>query len=186
MQALELHTERLRMVPATADLLRLELDNPPTFAAQLEAALPQDWPPGEYDRDAIQFFLEQTISGGDSVVGWYGWYVLLDGKEHGGNLLIGCGGYLGAPDEAGKVEIGYSLCKQWRGEGLAKEMVGALVENAWRRGARTVVAHSDTDNAASIAVLRACGFLPLLDETSEMRLFAINRETSSYGCTMAL
>jgi RimJ/RimL family protein N-acetyltransferase len=175
MQALEFRTERLRMVAATAELLKLELDAPSAFAARLNAALPEDWPPGEYDRDAIQFFLEQTIAGGDSATGWYGWYLLLEPKESNNSVLVGCGGYIGPPDEAGQVEIGYSLCAQWRGQGLVKEAIGALIENAWQRGAKTVVAHADPQNAASIGVLRACGFQQLPDDSSPMLLFSISR-----------
>ncbi|MGO8757053.1 MAG: GNAT family N-acetyltransferase [Terracidiphilus sp.] len=159
------------MAPATAELLRLELDDPTAFAEQLNAVLPDDWPPGEYDRDAIQFFLDRTVAGGDSAAGWYGWYLLLDTGERGDSLLVGCAGYLGPPDEAGRVEIGYSVCERWRGQGLAKEVVGGLVENAGRRGAQTVQAHAHPENAASIAVLRACGFQPVPEESSDMLLF---------------
>jgi ribosomal-protein-alanine N-acetyltransferase len=175
MQALEFRTERMRMVAATAELLRLELEAPVTFAARLNAALPEDWPPGEWDRGAIQFFLEQLIAGGDSTAGWYSWYLLLDAAEGDNSVLAGCGGYFGPPDEAGQVEIGYSLCTQWRGQGLVKEALNALIENAWRRGAQTVVAHSDPENAASIGVLHACGFQQLPDDTSPMLLFSIRQ-----------
>jgi len=161
------------MTPATALLLRLELDDPAIFAARLNAEPPGDWPPGEYDRDAIQFFLERTIAGGEGAVGWYGWYLLLDSDQRGLSLLVGSAGYLGPPDEAGRVEIGYSLCERWRGQGLAKEVVIALVESARQRGARTVQAHAHPGNAASIAVLRACGFQPVPGQASELLSFAI-------------
>jgi RimJ/RimL family protein N-acetyltransferase len=175
MQALEFRTKRLRMVAATPELLQLELDAPSVFSDRLNAALPEDWPPGEYDRDAIRFFLEQTIAGGNSVAGWFGWYLLLDAEEGDGSFLAGCGGYIGPPDAVGQVEIGYSLCARWRGQGLAKEAIGALVENAWQRGAQTVVAHTDPQNSASIGVLLACGFQQLADDSSPMLLFSISR-----------
>ena len=171
---LEIRTERFRLVSATAEMLRLELDNPAAFAARFNAKLPDDWPPGEYDRGAIQYFLEQTIAGGQSADGWCGWYLLRDTEERGESLLVGCAGYLGPPDEAGRVEIGYSICEQWRGQGVAKEIVAALVENAARRGAQTAQAHADPENAASIAVLLACGFRPAAEEASNQLLFAIS------------
>jgi RimJ/RimL family protein N-acetyltransferase len=171
---LEIRTERFRLVAATAELLRLELDNPAAFAARFNARLPDDWPPGEYDRDAIQFFLDQTIAGGEGAAGWYGWYLLRDTEEHGKNLLVGCAGYLGPPNEAGRVEIGYSICEHWRGQGVAKEIVSGLVENAGRRGAQTVQAHANPENAASIAVLRASGFRLEDEEDSNQLLFAIS------------
>ena len=157
-------TARLRLTPATQESLRMELDNAPAFAALLGASLPEDWPPGEYDRNAIQFFLEKMIEGGKEAVGWYGWYAILQGREPA--ALVGCGGYLGPPDEDGCVEIGYSICEQWRGQGLAKELVQALVDRAWTRGARKIVAHTTEANPASIAVLHRCGFkqAPGLDQ----------------------
>jgi ribosomal-protein-alanine N-acetyltransferase len=137
-------------------MLRLELDDLAALAAYLGVLLPQDWPPGEYDRKAIQFFLEKLIEDGPEAVGWYGWYAILEGRELA--ALIGCGGYLGPPDEAGCVEIGYSICEQWRGQGLAKELVQALVDRVWALDARKIVAHTTAANPASIAVLRNCGF----------------------------
>ncbi|MDR3754812.1 MAG: GNAT family N-acetyltransferase [Terracidiphilus sp.] len=172
---LEIRTRRFRLVSATAELLRFELDDPAAFAARLDARMPDDWPPGEYDRDAIQFFLDRTIAGGDSAAGWYGWYLLFDEEDGGKSLLVGCAGYLGPPDEAGRVEIGYSICEDWRGQGVAKEIVGGLVENAGQRGVQTVQAHANPENAASIAVLLACGFRPAAEEDSNQLLFAISR-----------
>jgi RimJ/RimL family protein N-acetyltransferase len=163
------------MAIATAELLRLELNDPAAFATRLDVVLSEDWPPGEYDSGAIQFFLEQTIAGGDAAAGWYGWYLLLDREESSDCLLVGCAGYLGPPDEAGRVEIGYSLCEQWRGQGLAKEVVRGLVENALRRGATIVQAHTDPQNAASIAVLRACGFQLIAEKDANLLLFTVNR-----------
>jgi uroporphyrinogen-III synthase/uroporphyrinogen III methyltransferase/synthase len=163
-----MRTSRLRLTPSTAEALRLELDDPAAFAALLGVRLPQDWPPGEYDRDAIQFFLEKMIEGGPAVVGWYGWYAILEGSEP---ALVGCGGYLGRPDEAGCVEIGYSICEQWRGQGLAKELVHALVDRALELGAKKVVAHTTEANPASIAVLRSCGFQQAISSETEQLQF---------------
>jgi RimJ/RimL family protein N-acetyltransferase len=153
-------TARLRLTPATEASYRFELDDKAAFAALLGVSLPQDWPPGEYDRDAIKFFLEKSIECGSAGAGWFGWYAVVEGREP--HVLVGCGGYLGAPDEAGSVEIGYSICEQWRGQGLARELVQALVDRAWQLGAKKVVAHTTEANPASIAVLRNCGFQPTL------------------------
>jgi RimJ/RimL family protein N-acetyltransferase len=164
---------RLRLTPATAVSYRLELDDKAAFAALLGVSLPQNWPPGEYDRDAIQFFLEKSIEGGSAAVGWYGWYAILEGREP--PVLVGCGGYLGAPDEAGSVEIGYSICEQWIGQGLARELVQSLVDHAWQLGAKTVVAHTTEANPASIAVLRNCGFQQTPSSDPGLLQFEITR-----------
>jgi RimJ/RimL family protein N-acetyltransferase len=166
-------TARLKLTPATQALLRLELDDKAAFAAHFGVSLPPDWPPGEYDRDAIQFFLEKMIEGGPEAVGWYGWYAILEASEQA--ALVGCGGYLGPPDLTGCVEIGYSICEQWRGQGLAKELVQALVDRAWVQGARKIVAHTTAANPASIAVLHRCGFKQTPGSDPGQLLFEIDR-----------
>jgi uroporphyrinogen-III synthase/uroporphyrinogen III methyltransferase/synthase len=169
-----IRTSRLRLTPSTQQTLRQELDDPAAFAALLGVRLPQDWPPGEYDRGAIQFFLEKMIDGGPKAVGWYGWYAILEGSEPA--ALVGCGGYLGPPDEAGCVEIGYSICEQWRGQGLAKELVQALVDRALALGAKKIVAHTTEANPASIAVLLGCGFQQAIISESEQLQFEIESD----------
>jgi uroporphyrinogen-III synthase/uroporphyrinogen III methyltransferase/synthase len=166
-----IRTARLRLTPSTEESLRLELDDAAGFTALLGVSLPEDWPPGEYDRDAIHFFLEKLIEGGQQAVGCYGWYAILQGSEPA--ALVGCGGYLGPPDEAGMVEIGYSICEHWRGQGLAKELVQALVDRAWALGAVKIVAHTTAENPASIAVLRGCGFHQAVRSEAEQLQFEI-------------
>ncbi len=151
-------TPRLTLVPSTPALLHLEMGDPAGFAAALEAGVPKDWPPGEYDRDAMEFFLQKMAEGGDAASGWYGWYAIGRGTESEPSNLVGGGGYLGPPDENGCVEIGYSVSEQWRGRGIAAEMVEALVKNALEKGAARIIAHTRADNPGSIAVLRKCGF----------------------------
>ena len=151
-------TARLTLMPATQALLQLELSDKVAFAARLGVRLPEDWPPGEYDADAIQFFLEKLTEGGPDAAGWYGWYAILKDASGEPNALVGCAGYLGPPDETGSVEIGYSICERWRGLGLAKELVRALMDNALKLGANKIVAHTSEANPASISVLRSCGF----------------------------
>jgi RimJ/RimL family protein N-acetyltransferase len=170
---------RLRLTPSTQQTLRLELDDPAAFAALLGVRLPQDWPPGEYDRGAIQFFLDKMIEGGPEAVGWYGWYAILEGSEPA--ALIGCGGYLGPPDESGCVEIGYSICEQWRGQGLAKVLVQVLVDRALALGAKKIVAHATEANPASIAVLRNCGFQQAVSSETEQLQFEIAAVDSLTG-----
>ena len=136
-------------------MLRLELGNRAELARLLGAALPEDWPPGEYDEAAILYFLEETEAKGEAGAGWLNWYAVTRQEPL---LLAGCGGFLGAPDTEGSVEIGYSMAKAARRRGLAGEMVAALVASAFARGVRRIVAHTTRENIASIAVLTKNGF----------------------------
>ncbi|MHB8572537.1 MAG: GNAT family N-acetyltransferase [Candidatus Dormibacteria bacterium] len=75
------------------------------------------------------------------------------------NTVAGGCGFLGPPDSAGVVEIGYGLAPSHRGQGLATEAVRVLLETARSaRAASTVIAHTDPANLASQRVLERCGF----------------------------
>ncbi|HEY0780953.1 MAG TPA: GNAT family N-acetyltransferase [Thermoanaerobaculia bacterium] len=174
MRAIELtdriDTPRLTLIAATPDLLRAELTAPPRIGEALGASVPADWPPGEYDRDAIAFFLERMSAGGADAAGWYGWYVLLRADE-GMPALAGSAGYFGPPAD-GTAEIGYSLSTAWRGRGIATEAVRALVERLTRLDdVRRVVARTRPDNPASIAVLERNGFRLGASADPELRLY---------------
>jgi ribosomal-protein-alanine N-acetyltransferase len=153
-------TSRLKLVPSTQTLLGLEMDDMQEFAKLLGAFIAEDWPPGEYDRDAMQFFIDKLREGGADAEGWYGWYAIRQATQTEPATLIGAGGYLGPPDQTGTVELGYSISERWRGQGLAQEIVSALVDNALKSGATKIIAHTGSDNPVSIAVLRRCGFRP--------------------------
>jgi RimJ/RimL family protein N-acetyltransferase len=75
-------------------------------------------------------------------------------------LAIGGVGCKGAPDDAGRVEIGYGLADSARGQGYATEAVRGLIHWLRDQGVGEVIAECDPDNVASIAVLRRCGFSP--------------------------
>ena len=55
MRPSDLETERLRLAAATLDHLHAELESPKALGHLLHARVPEGWPPGEYDRTAIEF-----------------------------------------------------------------------------------------------------------------------------------
>ena len=153
------HTPRLTLVAASRALLTAELHKPQYFPVLLGAALPADWPPGEYDRDAQEYFLEKLTAGGRTAAGWYNWYALRKAEGDVPRTLIGSGGFTGPPDAAGCAEIGYSIAQDWREQGLATELVAGLVQQAAATGlVRRLVAHALPENLPSQKVLLANGF----------------------------
>ena len=61
--------------------------------------------------------------------------------------LVGSGGFMGPPDAAGTGRNNYSIAADWRGQGLATELVAGLVQQAADTGmVRQLVAHTDADN----------------------------------------
>ncbi len=154
-----IHTQRLTLIAASPKHIQAELMEPPAIGELLGADVPSSWPPGEYDRAAQKFFLEQLMESGENAVGWFGWYAVRRADVLHPATLVGAAGYFGPPNEAGVVEIGYSLCPEWRGNGLATEMARALVERAAAHALVTsIVARTNSDNAPSVAVLEHCNF----------------------------
>lgn len=151
---------RLTIVPTSLAHLDAELTGgAAALGALLGAAAPASWPPGEYDRAAIEFFHAQLTAKGPGAVGWYGWYALAAARTASA-ALVGAGGYLGPPDAAGIVEIGYSVASEHQRQGYATEFVACLVAHAWRQPAvRIIQAHTTAANVASVRVLERAGFV---------------------------
>jgi len=156
----ELASPRLTLVAATLEHVRTELEAPGQLASLLGAEVSGDWPTGEYDRDAMEFFRERLEEGGETAAGWYGWYAVRAADADGPRALVGAGGYFGPPDEEGRVEIGYSVLPGWQRRGYASELVRALVAQAFTfPRVRQVIAHTTAENAGSVGVLARCGFV---------------------------
>jgi ribosomal-protein-alanine N-acetyltransferase len=152
-------TARMRLIAAQLAHLRTELAEPMQLAALLGVEVPASWPPGEYDRDAIVYFLSQYEIRGPAAIGWYGWYAVRRAEGGSTAQLVGAGGYFGPPSADGTVEIGYSIVDETRGEGYGTELALALTNRALRHpGVCRVIAHVQADNVASHTVLKRAGF----------------------------
>lgn len=163
-------TCRLRLVPATGTLIRLEISNPNEFFRQLEVEPIPNWPSKNL-AGVLPFFLEQ-LENDPSLVGWMAWYWIQETANE--NHLVGGGGFKGSPVD-GMVEIGYETRPAFRRQRFATEAIGAQV--AWALGqpdADSVVAKTRTDNYASIRVLRKLGF-DQVGAGSEAGLFRFER-----------
>ena len=157
-EARRLSGGRLDLVAATLEHVEAELDSPERLGVLLGASVRPGWPPGEYDRAAMEHFRDR-LAADPASAGWYGWYALLPPTGGEAPALVAAGGFLGPPDAEGSVELGYSVVEAFRGRGLATEMVLRLVERAFEdsRVAR-VTACTTPANVASLRVLERCGF----------------------------
>ncbi|MGI4741746.1 MAG: GNAT family N-acetyltransferase [Janthinobacterium lividum] len=153
------HTPRLLILAASRALLTAELHKPQYFPTLLGAVLPTAWPPGDYDRDAMEYFLEKLTAGGRDAAGWYNWYALRKAEGDVPRTLVGTAGFTGPPDATGTAEIGYGIAADWRGQGLGTELVAGLVQQAAATGqVRRLVAHTPPENLISQRVLLANSF----------------------------
>lgn len=156
----KLKSDRLELISSSATHIRIELKTPDLLAEKLNATVSPAWPSGEYDRDAMEFFLSCFEKGGDAVQGWYGWYAINTDSDTGKRALVGSGGYFGPPDSNGTVEIGYSVLPEWQRQGYASEIVSILVSHAFTFDkVGKVIAHTSSKNKASTKVLTSCGFV---------------------------
>jgi RimJ/RimL family protein N-acetyltransferase len=151
-------TQRLELVAATTSHLETELVSPQQLGILLSAIVPEGWPPGEYDEHAIRWLLER-LAAQPEAAGWFAWYALLRVEDDAMQHLVAAGGYTGPPDEAGQVEIGYSVVPAFGKQGIATEMVAALVLRAFSDArVMRIIAHTFPANTASLRVLEKNGF----------------------------
>ncbi len=145
---------RLRLVPATAELVRLEIDGAPEFFRCLRVLPVADWPPEEL-QDVLALFARQ-LEETPELVGWLSWYWVLRSPVR--EELVGGGGFKGGPVD-GTVEVGYSTRVPFRRMGLATEAVGALTKWALdQHGVACVRAETSRENVDSIGVLSRLGY----------------------------
>jgi ribosomal-protein-alanine N-acetyltransferase len=168
-----LTTGRLVLVPATAPLLRAEIEQPRIFFHSLGVQAIDDWPPEDL-ADVLPLFHAQLERHPD-LTGWLSWYwVLRPGDAsvlRSSNLssdrapgspapgiLIGSGGFKGRPED-GRVEIGYYVREAHRRRGYATEALRALLPWALAHAeVSDVIAETATDNTASTGLLEKLGF----------------------------
>jgi ribosomal-protein-alanine N-acetyltransferase len=154
-----MRTARLELHAATLDLIEAELAGPEALGALLGVPVPASWPPGEYDRDALEFFTSRLVAGGPAALGWYNWYGITLGADGRRESLVAGAGYLGPPVD-GVVEIGYSVVPEARCRGYATEIVQALAERALSGDeVHKVIAHTLASNTTSQGVLKRSGFI---------------------------
>ena len=153
---LHLRTERLQLVAVTLELARAELADPRRFAKLLGAHVPPSWPPPFNDEKTLRWTIDALTKHPDRV-GWYAWYFLH--REHEELRAIGLGGFTGAPDAEGTVEVGYGIVPECHRFGFAPEAVHALIAWAFaHKEVGRVIAHTLPSLMPSIRVLEKCGF----------------------------
>jgi len=157
-----LSTARLELIPATAALLRCEIESREALGNALNAAIPEVWPPVEV-RDALPIFLarrEALEAKAPKELGkWavYYWIAVADGDMP--RTLVGSGGFMGAPNAEGTVEIGYGTHADYHRRGYAAEAVRALAEFARNQpDVRHVIADALPENVGSVGVLIRSSF----------------------------
>ena len=113
----------------------------------------QGWE-GISEAEALTFIAEQkTVQPG--VPGQ--WFQIAIELKETGTLVGDCGLKINEHDER-QAEIGYTLARVYQGKGLASEAVSCVLDYAFRLlGLHRVIAITDCENTASIALLERLG-----------------------------
>ncbi len=152
-EAEDLHTERLRLVAMTPDLLVAEIDRDAELGALLEARIPMTWPPVDFEPFVVTMIQQQALEFPEKR-GWHRYFVWNDAPN--GATLVGCCG--GFPKENGIVEIGYSTIPEFQRQGFATEAVQALVDYLLRQdGVTAIHAQALCETEASFKVMERAG-----------------------------
>lgn len=146
---------RLHLVPFNKALYDAIVANDnETLGTLLNVQTPSSWT--EF-KDAIEA-LPVLISIFDKLQGddrWGSYFIIHTQQKQ----LIGTGGYKGAPDENGFVEIGYEIKEVCRNQGFATEAAKAFISFAKSQtGIKGIRAHTLAEENFSVKVLRTCGF----------------------------
>jgi RimJ/RimL family protein N-acetyltransferase len=170
-------TERMRLVAATAPLIRAEMEDRAELSERLRADVPAEWPPDEMLAEALSWFHSQ-LEENPGIAGWLAWYGIAGGDP---DVLVASAGFTGPP-AGGVVEVGYSVLPAFRRRGYGTEMVRALVDLALRApGVRCVVADARRDNAPSVGLLCRLGFTEA-GPGAEPGLVRFAKERGEQGC----
>ena len=148
-----IETANLRLVPC--DLVHFEaiLKNEKELATLLHVELAEEWLGFAAAKEAMAPAYEHLKSY-PSLLGWWT-YLFIHVAD---STLIGLGGFKGAPDASGAVEIGYAIAPSYRRRGLATEAARGMIDYAFSHEHLTrVVAHTLPEKNPSTMVLQKVG-----------------------------
>ncbi|MEN0653877.1 MULTISPECIES: GNAT family N-acetyltransferase [Hyphobacterium] len=155
----EIRTKRLKLVALNASLSRLQIEDRAAFFDALHVRHEAVWPPELMDGETLDW-LNDRLSADPRQAGWLTWVFIWPGVAGQPDRLVGAGGFKGAPDDKGCVEVGYSMLLSFREQGLATEAVEGLLE--WAESdprVKRIIAHTLPHLTASQRVLEKTGFV---------------------------
>ena len=145
-------TRRLHLVRIESRHRRAFNAGRPELARLLGASIPDDWPHFPEALALLKIDVDPNV-----VIspGAWGGYLFVDFANR---ALVGNGGYHGAPNAQGEIEIGYEIAPVYRNRGFATEVARALMSFAFADPRVTgIVAHTLPEENASTAVLTKLG-----------------------------
>ncbi|WP_249300698.1 GNAT family N-acetyltransferase [Qiania dongpingensis] len=149
-----IETERLELIPLTAPLLKLWVEDLSGLEAELNCSYEAE-PMEGFFLDIVKVQLEITQNDPDNYL-WHSFWLLIRKTSR---TVVGAADFKDIPNENKEVEIGYGLGKAFEHYGYMTEAVQAMCDWALKqKGVSHVTAETDLDGFASQRILQRCGF----------------------------
>jgi ribosomal-protein-alanine N-acetyltransferase len=152
-----IETERLQLIACNKMHLNALVQSEQALADLLGVSLAENW---LVFPEAVPFALKMLESN-PQILRW-GMHLFVLKDE---NKIIGNGGFKGAADEDGMVEIGYAISPVYGNQGFATEAARGMIDYAFSwANVRMVDAHTLAEENASVKVLRKCGMTRIAEK----------------------
>lgn len=143
-------TKRFQLITVELPHLQAFAQGKASLGEILQVSVPESWP-----MFPEAFSLPSEPSDAARLPDEWGGYFFIDPQER---VLVGNGGFKGAPDASGSVEIGYEIASEYWNRGYATEIVGGMLDFAFAHAdVKTVMAHTLGKPNASNNVLQKVG-----------------------------
>lgn len=152
-----IRTLRLELVSMSIPFMRALVARDLAAAErEIGASVPAGTP--DHLRDFLQYRLGQ-LDADPTILRWLARAMVLT-DETGTRRVIGTIGFHGAPDEGGRLEVGYRIEPEYRRRGYTSEAVRALFDWAGtEHGIHRFIASVRPDNEASLGLVAGFGFV---------------------------
>lgn len=161
-----IRTLRLELVSMSIPFMRALVARDRNAAEhELGAVIPTDLP--EQLERFVRYRLGQ-LDTDPTILRWLARAMVLT-DETGVRRVIGTIGFHGAPDELGRLEVGYRVEPEYRRQGYTSEAVRGMLDwAATEHGIHRFIASIRPDNEASLALARGFGFVQISEQMDEI------------------
>ncbi|MGE7023274.1 GNAT family N-acetyltransferase [Solibacillus cecembensis] len=171
---IELNTERLRLIPLSAESLRLLIDKPKKMEQRLSLLESGRFLSPEL-KQAMEVSLSKLLGDEENYIWYTNWLIVSKDK----NCSVGGIMLKGLPNENGEVVIGYYTLPEYQGNGYMTETINSMKN--WllnQSDVMYVIADTDKDNIPSHRVLEKSG-AEMYKESNELYFWRFVRNEFS-------
>ena len=159
---IDMQTNRLQLICGSSQILKAAIESNMKLASALNVQVPSNWT--SFGTKVFHYVLEK-IERNNAEPEWWTYFPILKREQ----ILVGCCGYKGSPDENGIVEIGYEVAPDLRNRGFATEIANALIQHAfYDEKVESIIAHTLAETNASTRVLEKCGMIKVSELSDKL------------------